>query len=215
MQKYEKKTVYRAFNYPIHLHKVAHQDFGDFLSWVKSFAIADQYTRIAGTHEEKIEFLSKFFEIEIQDWDTIKIVYDAIIKILPSNPAYGSIPTDMYWRLKNGEVPKRINIQAICYYLGCRSIIGNKDFCLTNNGLVFARIFGFKSLLELQNNAPKLLKLQTRKRLGRMQKYAIDNFGLRVLNERQLGTRGFYISCNTDIDYIKYEILSKVHLKKE
>jgi hypothetical protein len=216
MASYKKKPEYRVVNYPTSLHKIAHEDFKGFLRLALGYSIYRRYLNEEGSHDEKINQVSDFFQVNIPKWENIEYAYQKTLSITPEKISFASIPLDLLWRLRRWENPfKEFEIMYYTYYLGIRSILGRKSYTQTNNDLILARAFGFNSISELdKKNHGLYLKYSTRKRIHRVQTYAIDNLGLKVLNDRSLGLRGFMVSCSIDAEFMRVELQQKRYILK-
>lgn len=73
-----------------------------------------------------------------------------------------SVNTETVWSFDNNN-KTRFEVEQFCAFCAMRSIIGKKEFAVTNKGLILARMFGYASVAELEADTPDTTAKNTRK----------------------------------------------------
>lgn len=127
-----------------------------------------------------------------------------------------SIKLDMLIEFMTSEKTKK-EITSLCAYLACRSILGKKSYCKTNNGLILARMLGYSKIVNIPTElSPKLEEF--RKPFvdpkGLTKKYQFNKLydelelNWRILKYSTKQMRGVYIGYK---DKTRYEWMKKAH----
>lgn len=138
----------RFFTFPVELLRGAFTDKSIFCFDAISYALFSRCKEYDESPKEAFEFFGVHGEYD----STIKRGR-AVAKSFPNSPLV-SVNKDILFDFMNN--PKTdFEIAVFCAFCGLRSIIGTKPFVKTNNGLLLARMFGFRSVGELEAFQPK------------------------------------------------------------
>lgn len=133
----------RFFTFPIELLRGAFTDMRGVCDKIVCYAV---FVR-CNEYEESPKEAFEFFRID-GNYDLVLKkgceIYESI-----DNPPLVSVNTDTIFDFSKN--PKTdFEIAVFCAFCGLRSIIGIKPFVKTNNGLLMARMFGFRSAEEFE-----------------------------------------------------------------
>lgn len=140
---WEKDPNARFFTFPIELLRGAFTNMGRVCSDAIDYAV---YLRCK-EHRKPPDEALEYFNIK-GNANTIfnrgKELYDSF-----DRPPLVSVGKDVIWEFyKNPKTD--FEIAVFCAFCGLRSIIGIKPFVKTNNGLLMARMFGYRSIAEFE-----------------------------------------------------------------
>lgn len=110
----------------------------------------------------------------------------------------------LYWELREKTFIEDSDKVTLLYFLGAKSILGRKDYCKTNDLLLFARMNGldkpFRNEEELREKSHVVISAHfTRRRKDTLKQRLTEEFHIQVYSFRD---RGFYISSKLTMEQL-------------
>ena len=114
------------------------------------------------------------------------------------------ISTDVFWNFYN-ENKTDFEWECLAAFLALKSILGNKTFCKSNNGLLYARMSGYESA---DVNSITLSRFHRDKIIQELE----DNWNLKYYSRY---TKGFYFGFDIGINDLVFEAEKRRKSTKE
>lgn len=162
----------RYFSFPIPLLRgvIAKPDsIGDCIQDIVRYALYYHALHLPYTEggdnamKTQIKAAADYYSVTIGDVETTLSVGRHLTDKFKNVPIC-SVNTDIIWNFNNNK-KTRFEVEQFCAFCAIRSIIGKKEFSLTNKNLIHARMFGYASATELEKNSPNISATSIRREI--------------------------------------------------
>ena len=204
----------RFFNFPIMMMQGVLEGWKDKKEFLKDVL----YFHIEN-HAQKIEDLNEYEETEVQRFKrsaefwgvkmsgNIERSYERgaeLIAEFETSKVFVGISTEIFWNFYN-ENKTDFEWECLAAFLALKSILGNKTFCKSNNGLLYARMSGYESA---DVNSITLSRFHRDKIIQELE----DNWNLKYYSRY---TKGFYFGFDIGINDLVFEAEKRRKSTKE
>jgi hypothetical protein len=196
MKTEEEKQKY--FNFPIQLLENYMTDSEQALKNILHYAVFACAEKLElGTELEKFESSAKYLNVIFKS-TKIPLLNGRMLhdSLSPNSPKVG-LSTSVFWSYLKED---KTDFEKACLlaFLAIKSIIGNKEYCKTNNALILARMCGrVKSVIDDSEISEEIYFFSNRYQLTKIINELKCNWGL-VYYSRHI--RGSYVSLKIDFE---------------
>lgn len=204
----------RYFNFPIQMMQGVLEGWKDKKEFLKDVL----YFHIQN-HADKLEDLNEYEETEAQRFKRSADFWgvemqgcvesrcqrgESLLCEFEDAKVYVGISTDVFWNFYN-ENKTDFEWECLFAFLALKSIIGNKTYCKSNNGLLYARMSGSESV---NNDSITLTRFHRDKIICELE----NNWGLKYYSRY---TKGFYFGFDIGINDLVFEAEKRRKSTKE